>query len=119
LKEKIRALETQVRQVKRDLVRIGDLHPGSLSKQYNVCGNPKCRCKEDPPKKHGPYCQLSWTRKGKSKSKFVREEEAEKVSRLVQNYARQRELLEQWTDLAMELCWLKLEAEREAPKERK
>ena len=54
---------------------MGDLRPGSLSTQYKVCGSPGCRCKATPPIKHGPYYQVSYTRKGKSSSKFVKKEQ--------------------------------------------
>jgi hypothetical protein len=63
-------LERQIEAVKRDLVALEDLRPGSLSTQFNVCGTPGCRCKATPPEKHGPYYQVSYTRKGKSGSKF-------------------------------------------------
>lgn len=59
-------LERQNERIKREL------RPGSFSTQYNVCGSPGCRCKTDPPKKHSPYYQISYTRKGKSSSRFVR-----------------------------------------------
>jgi hypothetical protein len=38
-------IERQIEKVKRDLAALGDLRPGSLSTQYNVCGSPGCRCK--------------------------------------------------------------------------
>ena len=68
-------LERQIDKVKRDLVVLGDLRPGSLSTQYNVCGTPGCRCKATPPEKHGPYYQVSYTRKGKSSTKFVKQKD--------------------------------------------
>ena len=37
-------LQRQIEKVKRDLAALGDLRPGSLSTQYNVCGSPGCRC---------------------------------------------------------------------------
>jgi hypothetical protein len=38
----------------------GRLHPGSISEQNNVCGQPAWRCQDPPnPQKHGPYYQ--WT----------------------------------------------------------
>ncbi|MGC9225590.1 MAG: DUF6788 family protein, partial [Terracidiphilus sp.] len=55
----------QIERVKGQLAALGDLRPGSLSTQYNVCGTPGCRCKATPPEKHGPYYQVSFTRKGK------------------------------------------------------
>ena len=54
MERRIRALEFQIEKVKRELGGLGDLHPGSLSEQYNVCGNPNCRCKETPPEKAWP-----------------------------------------------------------------
>ena len=53
-------LQRQIEKVKRDLAALGDLRPGSLSTQYNVCGSPGCRCKATPPIKHGPYYQVSY-----------------------------------------------------------
>ena len=75
MQRRIQSLENRIEKIKRQLAQLGDLRPGSLSKQYNVCGNPNCKCKATPPKKHGPYYQLSSTRKGKSRSKFVRKED--------------------------------------------
>ena len=58
-------LEHEIRMVKEELAGLGDLRPGSLSTQYNVCGNPNCNCRAVPPQKHGPYHQVSFTRKGR------------------------------------------------------
>jgi len=71
----------QIAKVKAQLAALGDLRPGSLSTQWNVCGTPGCRCKATPPEKHGPYYQVSFTRKGKSSSKFVRKEDLAAVRR--------------------------------------
>ena len=69
------SLEARIETLKQAIIRLGDLRPGKLSQQYNVCGKADCRCKADPPQKHGPYYQLSFTRKGKSSTQFVREED--------------------------------------------
>lgn len=69
------SLEAQIEKLKQAIVRLGDLRPGKLSQQYNVCGKADCRCKADPPQKHGPYYQVSFTRKGKSSTQFVRKED--------------------------------------------
>lgn len=101
-------LERQIEKVKRDLVALGDLRPGSLSIQYNVCGNPNCRCKATPPKKHGPYYQVSFTRKGKGSSKFIRKEDLPTVRKQLKNYERMKLLMDRWIDLATELSNLHL-----------
>src|SRR5450631_954134 len=101
-------LERQIEKVKRDLVALGDLRPGSLSTQYNVCGTPGCRCKATPPEKHGPYCQVSFTRKGKSSSKFVRKEDLNTVRRELKNYEVMKTLMDRWIEMATELSNLRL-----------
>ena len=101
-------LQRQIEKVKRDLAALGDLRPGSLSTQYNVCGSPGCKCKADPPAKHGPYYQVSYTRKGKSSTKFVKKEDLPEVRKQLKNYARMKLLMEKWIDLAMELSILRL-----------
>ena len=104
-------LQRQIEKVKRDLAALGDLRPGSLSTQYNVCGSPGCRCKATPPIKHGPYYQVSYTRKGKSSSKFVKKEDLPEVRKQLKNYARMKLLTEHWIDLATELSTLRLTKE--------
>jgi hypothetical protein len=97
-------LERRIQRIKQKLVDIGELRPGVLSKQYNVCGNPNCRCKARPPQKHGPYFQLSWSRRGKSSTRFVRQPELPAVRRQIRNYERLRSLVDQWIEAAMALC---------------
>ena len=106
-------LERRIERIKRELHALGDLRPGSLSEQYNVCGVEGCRCKASPPRKHGPYYQLSFTRKGKATSRFVRREEVAIVRRQLKNYAQLRALVDAWIDAAMELSTLRLEQRRE------
>lgn len=101
-------LQRQIEKVKRDLVALGDLRPGSLSTQYNVCGSPGCRCKASPPEKHGPYYQVSYTRKGKSGSKFVKKKDLPTVRKQLKNYERMKLLMERWIDLATEISTLRL-----------
>ena len=105
-------LERQIEKVKRDLAALGDLRPGSLSTQYNVCGTLGCRCKADPPKKHGPYYQVSFSRKGKSSSKFVKQEDLPAIRKQLKNYERMKELMDHWIDLATELSNLRLTQNR-------
>ncbi len=108
-----KALEGRIERIKNDLQALGDLRPGSLSEQFNVCGVEGCQCKASPPKKHGPYYQLSFTRKGKSTSRFVRREEVAVVRRQLKNYAKLRALVDDWIDAAMELSTLRLEQQRD------
>lgn len=107
-----RSLAVKIEGVKRQLVALGEMRPGSLSTQYNVCGSPGCRCKASPPKKHGPYCQVSYTRKGKSGTRFVRKENLSSIRRHLKNYSRMRALVDRWVELATRLSDLSLAEER-------
>jgi hypothetical protein len=105
-------IERQIERLKRNLAGLGQLRPGSLSKQYTVCGSPGCRCVATPPQKHGPYYQLSFTRKGRSSSKFVRKEDLPAVRKQLKNYERMKSLVDQWIDLATELSNLQIKQNR-------
>ena len=100
-------IERQIEKVKRELSALGELRPGSLSTQYNVCGSPGCRCKATPPKKHGPYYQVSFSRKGKSSTKFVRKADLPAIRKQLKNYEKLKALMDRWIDLATELSNLR------------
>ena len=106
------ALQREIERIKAKLTGLGELRPGSLSEQYNVCGKAGCRCKATPPEKHGPYYQISYTRKGKSGSKFVRREQIATAKRHLKNYERMRELIDQWIEAGAKLSDLILEEEK-------
>lgn len=105
-------LKKQIRGVKAEMVSLGRLRPGSLSTQYNVCGKADCRCKATPPKKHGPYYQLSFTRSGKSTTRFVRRGYVTTIKEELRNYKRQQKLIDKWIELEMKLSQLRLDAAR-------
>ncbi len=113
MKSKIFALEQRIERIKTKLSRLGELRPGVLSEQYNVCGSPGCRCKANPPEKHGPYQQLSWSRKRKSTTRFIKESELQTVQAQVRNYQRLQELVDEWVDASIELCDIKRKLARE------
>lgn len=105
-------LETRIARIKTALAALGALRPGTLSAQYNVCGKPGCRCKADPPQKHGPYYQVSFTWQGNSHSEFVRREELATVRQQVGTYRRFRSLVDAWIAAALELSHLQRHAAR-------
>src|SRR5439155_16423799 len=107
-------LEQRIQWIKQEIAALGDLRPGALSLQYNICGNPSCRCKADPPVKHGPYPQVSFTWHGKSTTQFVREQDVEEVQKQLANYHQLRNLVDEWIGLALELSRLRLQRRREA-----
>ena len=109
---KEQSLRDRIEKIKHELVALGDLRMGTLSEQYNVCGTPGCRCKASPPKRHGPYHQLSYSRKGKSTTRFIRRESLSSIKKQLRNHARLRKLLDRWIELEIRLSDLGLEQEK-------
>ena len=103
-------LDATIAKLKRALLRLGDLRPGTLSAQYNVCGKAGCACKADPPRKHGPYYQVSFTWQGRSRTHFVRREQLPTVRQQLRNYAQLRALVEAWIAAGLELSVLRVKA---------
>jgi hypothetical protein len=106
-------IEERIRKVKTELAEIGEMRPGSLGRQYNVCGAKGCRCKDPKnPKKHGPYTQLSYVHQGKSTTRFIRPHQVVRVRAQLATYKRFRKLVDTWVHLAVEHAQLILEQTR-------
>ena len=89
---------------------LGTMRPGSISRQYNVCGKPGCRCKDPKnPRRHGPYYQLNYVHGGKKTSEFVRPQNLKQVRTHLANYKQFRGLADQWVGSAIKLARLELE----------
>ena len=100
-------LEAKIATLKQALLTLGDLRPGTLSEQYNVCGKAGCACKAEPPRKHGPYAQVSFTWQGRSHTQFVRREHLAMTRQHLRNYERLRALVEAWIAAGLELAALR------------
>lgn len=107
-----REIEHRIAAIKRELSTLGPLRPGSVSRQYNVCGSPNCRCKAAPAQRHGPYYQLSYTYQRKSSSEFVREQDLRDVQRQLDTHARLRTLVDEWVGLGIQQARLARDARK-------
>lgn len=87
------AEERRIGELKDKLLNLGAILPGSLGKQWNVCGSPGCKCKDpDKPVRHGPYYQLSYTLNGKSSTVFVKNGTLKEVSARIKRHKQFRKL---------------------------
>ncbi len=113
-------LQQRIAAIKQELAELGDLRPGSLSQQYNTCGNPACRCKNaEDPQRHGPYYQLTYTRKGRSHTEFVRRDDVDTLREQLATYARFRTLTDEWIECSIEIAALKRQAAKRRQTRRK
>ena len=87
--------------IKAELATIGEMRPGSLTRQY-----------KDPKNRRGAYYQLSYTRDMKSRTEYVPRERVGEVRRQIANYKRFRSLVDQWVKLSIERCRLLIRSTR-------
>jgi hypothetical protein len=95
-------LDRRRQQIIDAIAALGPALPGSLLQRRSRCGNAGCRCRADPPQLHGPY--WVWTRSinGKTITRSLSDEQAERYRPWFDNTQRLRELTEQLKQLALE-----------------
>ena len=96
-------LKKKIDKIKQQLLEIGTMHPGSVSQQYQVCGNPNCRCMDKKnPQRHGPYTKLAYVYHGKPVCRFVRAACVANMKIRLGNYKKFRALMDKWIELSIE-----------------
>jgi hypothetical protein len=99
----IEELESEIAAIKQKLLKLGPMHPGSVSRQYQVCGNPACKCMHPKkPQKHGPYHKLSYVYRGKPVCRFVRAACVDAMNERLAIYKEFRSLMDQWIELSIQ-----------------
>ena len=102
-------LESKIEQIKQNLLALGPMHPGSMSRQYQVCGNPACRCmRPEKPQKHGPYYKLAYVHRGKPVCRFVRAACINELKARLATYKKFRSLMDKWIERSIHQGWLRL-----------
>lgn len=82
-----------ISRIKKKLFNLGRMLPGSITEQWNVCGTPNCRCKdENNPQRHGPYYQLSYSVNRKGSSMFIKAQDVDKARKMISRYREFKEL---------------------------
>jgi len=91
-------LESEINKTKQMLLDLGDMRPGSLSRQMR-------KAKE----KYGAYWQLSYTHMGKGRTEYIKPEVLKQVKIEVANYKLYRKLSDRLVKLSIEKSRLKME----------
>ena len=89
--KRIQQIERRIDRIKRAILEIGPMRPGSLTRQY-----------KDPQHHTGAYWQISYTRQMKSRTEYVRKESVKEVRRQTVTHKRFKRLVDQWVDLSIE-----------------
>src|SRR5262245_7399884 len=69
----------EIRELAAQLGQAQPMRRGSLSVRYMRCGQANCRCQSDPEARHGPYFSLTRGAGGTTRSRYLTEEQAQKV----------------------------------------
>jgi hypothetical protein len=95
-------LERKIETIRQALLALGPMHPGSVSRQYQVCGRAGCRCMDSKqPRRHGPYHKLAYVHRGKPVCRFVRADCVDEIIRRLTTYKTFRKLVDQWIEMCI------------------
>jgi hypothetical protein len=89
--KRMQQIERSMDRIKRALLEIGPMRPGSLTRQY-----------KDPQHHAGAYWQISYTRRMKSRTEYVRREWVTELRRQIVTHKRFKRLVDRWIDLRIE-----------------
>lgn len=89
--------------LKRRIAAVDLICSGTLLKRWRVCGKPNCRCATDPHSRHGPYYEWNRYFQGKLRHTVVSPDGVQEVRRVLDNYQRVLQLLEQWDEESIRL----------------
>jgi hypothetical protein len=95
---KLAGIEKEIRGIKQQLLSIGEMRPGSLTRQYH-----------SPKDKKGAFYQLSYTHNMRSRTDYVRKEFVDDLKQQIKNYKRFKKLMKRWVDISIEYSKLKLD----------
>jgi len=100
-KQRLAQIDKRIGKIKVELAAIGEMRPGSLTRQY-----------KNPGSGSGAYYQLSYTLDMKSRTDYIPQNWVREVRRQVGNYKRFKSLSAQWVALSIERCRLTMKLTR-------
>lgn len=106
--KQLAAYERRYRELAEQVANIGFISSGTVTRRYTTCSSAGCRCRADPPQRHGPYYQ--WTTKtgGKTRTRRLTRDEAKLYTEWIGNDRRLRKVIQQMRHIATKAAELKL-----------
>ena len=91
-------------QIQAELSQIGLVLPGSLTDRTTRCQRAGCHCHADPPQLHGPY--PTWTRKisGRTVTRTLTPEDAERLRPYFDAHRHLRQLITELEAISIQLA---------------
>jgi hypothetical protein len=97
----LQTLDAQIQRVKSQLLALGPMRPGTLSRQYRK-----------PRERQGAFWQISYTHQMKSRSEYVRPDEVPAVREEITAFRRYKHLTARWVELALRRSQTRLQQTR-------
>ncbi len=85
-KSQVQKLKKEFEGIKKEIASIGLVKKGSITRTYQACRNPNCRCNKDKRFRHGPYFLLTAKEKAKTRTFSVPEDMLGEVRSYIDNY---------------------------------
>ena len=90
--KKVETLLKKIETTKNELITLGDMRPGSVTKQFHKRGDKK-----------RPYWQISYTQNKRSRTEYLKDEFVEKIKAEVLAYKKFKKLVEKLVSLNIEI----------------
>jgi hypothetical protein len=88
-------------ELKRKLLELGLVRPGSLVRRFMPCGRQSCRCMTEPPALHGPYYQWTHKIRGKTITMRLTETQARLCAEWVGNHRELKRIIRKMETLSL------------------
>lgn len=98
--------------LKEQIKSIGDMRPGSLVPRYRKCGKANCQCAKPGHPGHGPSYSLTRRVKGKTVTKIVAPDSADKAKGQIAEHQRFRRLCDKLVETSVQLCDAKFDRQK-------
>ena len=93
----LRRREEQIEGVKREILALGPMRPGSITQQYR-----------QPKEQKRPFYQISYTHRMQSRSEYVRPEHLAALRKETATFKRFKKLIDRWVNLALAASQLRV-----------
>src|SRR5260370_8578743 len=104
-----------VRRIAGDLAQPNPMRRGSVEERMIRCGKPGCACAGDPQARHGPYHSLTQAVGGKTRSRFLTDEQAAVALQQIATGREFREHIDAYWEACEQWADAQLEPNAEAP----
>ncbi len=102
----LRRIEKQIERIKQDLLAIGPMRPGSITRQYRL-----------PKEKKRPFYQISYTHMRRSHSEYVRPDNLQVLRQETKNFRKFRKLVDRWVALTLKQSQLRVVQGNRSPRQ--